>query len=111
MTKKIMSIAAAALMFAACNEPLNDAAEVEKDSNEPEKVSTKSHWGNKIEDPYTVTNMRLAFKELMKKGNNSLSKAGVSEQQIEPTHLHLKFIPKNDEEWRILKMFASWKNK
>ena len=103
MKFNFLSVAAAALLFAACNEPLNDAAEVEKDSNESEKVSTKSHWGNKIEDPYTVANMRLAFKELMKKGNNSLSKAGVSEQQIEPTHLHLKFIPKNDEEWRILK--------
>ena len=104
MKSKILSVAAAALMFAACNEPLNDAVEnLEKDSNESESVSTKSHWGNKIEDPYTVTNMRLAFKELMKKENNSLSKAGVNEQQIEPTHLHLKFIPKNEEEWRILK--------
>ena len=41
MKSKILSVAAAALMFAACNEPLNEAAEVEKDSNEPEKVSTK----------------------------------------------------------------------
>lgn len=105
MKLRFLSVAAAALMFAACNEPLNEAAEnLEKDSNESESVSTKSHWGNKINDPYTVSNMRLAFKELMKKKNNSLSKAGVNEQQIEPTHLHLKFIPKNESEWRLLKM-------
>ena len=32
MKSKILSVAAPALMFAACNEPLNDAAEVETDS-------------------------------------------------------------------------------
>ena len=102
--KKLCYYAVAATMFlAACNESLNEATEVEKDSNESnvEQISNKSHWGNKIEDPYTVDHMRLAFKELMKK-NNSLSKAGVSVEQIEPTHLHLKFIPKNEEEYDLL---------
>ncbi|MBR4327854.1 MAG: hypothetical protein IKP73_20240 [Bacteroidales bacterium] len=96
----------AALMTAvACSEPLNEVAE-EEDSNTSEVATiatTKSHWGNKIEDPYSVSNMRLAYKELMKNSGSTLSKAGVVEEDIAPTHLHLKFIPKNEEEWRILK--------
>ncbi len=102
MKFKFLTIATTALMFAACNEPLNEAVGVGIDSNESEKKSTKSHWGNRIENPYTVTNMRLAFKELMKKENNSLSKLGISEQQIKTTHLHLKFIPKTYEELDLL---------
>ena len=104
--KRVFSfaLAAALMMAAACSEPLNEVAEEATPQNEGAETPKKSHWGNKIEDPYSVSNMRLAYKELMKHPDNTLSKAGVSETDIQPTHLHLKFIPKNEEEWRILKL-------
>lgn len=99
----IISFVALLMLAAACSEPLDEAAEELSPQNEGAETPKMSHWGNKIEDPYSVTNMRLAFKELKKNSESGLSKAGVTEAQIVPTHLHLKFIPKNEEEWRILK--------
>ena len=100
----LFALVAALMMAAACSEPLDEAAEEATSLSEGAETPKKSHWGNKIEDPYSVSNMRLAYKELMKHPGNTLSKAGVSETDIQPTHLHLKFIPKNEEEWRILKL-------
>lgn len=102
--KRIMFLAfvAVLMMAAACSEPLNEAAEELSPQNEGAETPKMSHWGNKIEDPYSVSNMRLAFKELMKSSEGSLSKAGVTEAQIVPTHLHLKFIPKNEKELDLL---------
>ena len=99
---KILALAAATLFAAACNEPLDEAAEEAATPQNEETATTKSHWGNKIDDPYSVANMRLACKELEKSPESSLSKAGVTEAQIETTHLYLKFIPKTFEELRML---------
>ena len=101
---KFLAFVAVLMMAAACSEPLNEAAEELSPQNEGAETPKMSHWGNKSEDPYSVSNMRLAFKELMKTSEGSLSKAGVTEAQIVPTHLHLKFIPKNEEEMDLLRL-------
>lgn len=100
----LFALVAALMMVAACSEPLDEAAENEGTSalEATAAVAAKSHWGNKIEDPYSVSNMRLAYKELMKNSGSTLSKAGVVEDDIAPTHLYLKFIPKTFEELRLL---------
>ena len=99
---KFLAFVAVIMMIAACSEPLDEAAECTPPSNDGAETPKMFHWGNKMEDPYSVSNMRLAFKELMKNSESSLSKAGIAETQIVPTHLHLKFIPKNDEELDLL---------
>ncbi|MBQ3619702.1 MAG: hypothetical protein II939_16270 [Bacteroidales bacterium] len=104
MKKLTFLAASAAIMLAACSEPLQEEAEINK-SKEPTKVEkTISHWGNKIEDPYTVENMRRAYDELTKGETQSLTKKGLQKEQITTTHLSVKFIPKDENEWRILKL-------
>ena len=98
--KKIMSIAAAALMFAACNEPLNDAVEVEipQTGDETDEVIVPDNGtivlGEKLPNPYSLDNMRKAIEELNK---SSLSKSVVS-TDIKPTHYYMRFKPKNEAE-------------
>lgn len=88
------------MLSSACTESVNDQDVVVVDPVKQEQGA--SYWGNKINDPYSVDNMRRAYAELVKDKESSLSKAGVSIEQIMPTHLYLKFIPKNSEEWKIL---------
>lgn len=72
-------------------------------------IKQEAHWGNKIENPYTVQNMCRAYDELMNCSGSTIAKYGFSKNQIITTHLYLKFIPKNMEELRILK-FSYWKS-
>ena len=64
--------------------------------------------GKKLENPYSVTNMKKAFKSLKAKSTLATTSANAStlsndvEIAIKPTHLYVKFIPKNDEELSIL---------
>lgn len=53
--------------------------------------------GEKLENPYSVTNMKKALKSL-----NKSSKASNTEN-IKATHLYIKFSPKTEEELGILK--------
>jgi len=64
--------------------------------------------GKKLENPYSVANMKKAYKSLKAKSTLATTSANLStlsndvEIAIKPTHLYLKFIPKNDEELSIL---------
>ena len=53
--------------------------------------------GKQLEDPYAIKNMKLAYSNL--KSTNS----GAPDVDIKPTHYYLRFLPKNEEEWAILK--------
>lgn len=54
--------------------------------------------GNKLENPYSVSNMRLALESLSPE-----EAAGLSVDDISTSHLYVKFKPKNDEELDLLK--------
>lgn len=54
--------------------------------------------GEKLDNPYSLRNMRKALNNLLPS-----TRAGVEETDIEPTHLYVKFKPKNDEELSVLK--------
>lgn len=71
------------MMADACSEPLNEVAEEATPQNEGTETPKKSHSGNKINDPYSVSNMRLAYKELMKLHGNTLWKVGQTEHPTE----------------------------
>ena len=52
--------------------------------------------GNKLENPYTVDNMQLAYRNLQ--GSNQLKSAIT----IETTHYYVRFLPKSEEELEVL---------
>lgn len=57
--------------------------------------------GEKLENPYTVENMRQALENLKK--SNKSAKSLTDEIEITTTHLYVKFIPKTENELDILK--------
>ncbi len=57
--------------------------------------------GNQLEDPYALKNMKKAYSNL-KTANPSLP-----DVDIQPTHLYLRFLPSNEEEWGLLKSDTS----
>jgi hypothetical protein len=57
--------------------------------------------GAKIENPYSLTNMRKAYLELASSG--SLKSASTDTSVIQPTHLYVRFLPKDTLEYDILK--------
>ncbi|MBO7438455.1 MAG: hypothetical protein J6U21_02130 [Bacteroidales bacterium] len=101
--KRVFSfaLAAALMMAAACNEPLNEVAEEATPQNEA--VETTDNvvpgdgpivLGDKLPNPYSMENMRKAIAELQSRG---LSKAALS-TDIKPTHYYMRFKPKNEAE-------------
>ncbi len=56
--------------------------------------------GKKLENPYTVENMRKAYQTLSV--NSQLKSATVTESEIDVTHLYVRFLPKTDEEYALL---------
>ena len=52
--------------------------------------------GEQLEDPYSIINMKKAYASLRKSGD-------VPEIDITPTHKYLRFLPKNEIEWGLLK--------
>jgi len=58
--------------------------------------------GKKLEDPYALKNMKKAYSNLKS------TKSGTPDVDIQPTHLYLRFLPKNEQEWSILKSDTSF---
>jgi hypothetical protein len=53
--------------------------------------------GKQLQDPYSLKNMKQAYINL-KSAN-----PGTPDIDIQPTHTYMRFLPKNEEEWAILK--------
>ena len=92
--------ASAALLFAACSEPLEETfqeIEVETDTSiAPTKQQTI--LGKPIENPYSLNYMRQALAEYQK---TSPSKAALN-YEIEANFLHVRFLPANADEFNQL---------
>jgi len=58
--------------------------------------------GKKLENPYTVENMRKAYQTLSV--NSQLKSATVTESEIDVTHLYVRFLPKTDEELGVIQI-------
>lgn len=54
--------------------------------------------GDKLENPYSVENMKKALEELQGSGMSSKSSIDIS-----ATHLYVRFLPKNEDELTVLK--------
>ncbi|PCI33329.1 MAG: hypothetical protein COB60_07870 [Flavobacteriaceae bacterium] len=59
--------------------------------------------GKKLENPYSVTNMKKALNNLKTSSKKSAKSTDNFNINVETTHLYIKFIPKNEEELAILK--------
>lgn len=57
--------------------------------------------GAKLENPYSVTNMRIAYNDDTIRPK--LAAAGIDEEDINTTHFYVKFQPDNEEELQLLK--------
>lgn len=53
--------------------------------------------GDKLEDPYNFKNIKYAYQLLKNK------KVDMPDIDIKPTHNYLRFLPKNEKEWDVLK--------
>jgi len=74
---------------------------------EPFLESEKSHFqegmiqlGEKLNNPYTVENMRKAYQNITK--HSQLKSSDITEADIEVTHFYVRFLPKSERELGIL---------
>lgn len=80
-----------------CQREEVELIEPEQTQSELPDLSSITKLGKKLENPYSVTNMKRAWESLSKK--SKVSKTG----DIETTHLYVKFKPKTEEELSLLK--------
>ncbi|WP_144960600.1 hypothetical protein [Gillisia sp. Hel_I_86] len=87
------------ILIYSCQKEDDFYLESQGDRNEPD-ISNSRVLGKKLENPYSVTNMKKAYDNLKNKSKN----ANNFNLDIKATHLYIKFIPKSEEELSILKM-------
>ncbi|KMQ50660.1 hypothetical protein CHISP_2343 [Chitinispirillum alkaliphilum] len=66
--------------------------------------------GEKLDDPYTIENMRAAFMSLLSKDNAGLHKRAAiedSEFEIDPNYIYVKFLPYGEEQWAIMEGYET----
>ena len=89
------------LVVSSCQKEESDPLGLSKTESENINVPRMTKLGKKLENPYSIGNMKKAWKNLSKK--YKISKNG----EIETTHLYIKFKPKTMEELGILKQDSS----
>jgi hypothetical protein len=65
-----------------------------------EEKGLATQLGEKLENPYSVANMKKALANLRK--SKSAAKMAADDFEITTTHLYLKFTPKNEQELDVL---------
>ena len=74
--------------------PINNNSSTPTESQIPVKSESVTILGDKLENPYTVENMQLAFNQLTSDKNQN--------ETLEKTDLYVRFLPKNSSELKIL---------
>ena len=80
--------------------------------SETESQSKREDWiklGKKLENPYSIKNMRLALQNLKVKKTSSVSRIALIDQEfsIEPNYLYVEFQPQTEAEEAVLKQDSS----
>jgi len=74
---------------------------IDKSDNQQNQTIKQSEGfivlGEKLEDPYALDNMIKAYENLKS------TKSNTPNFKIKPTHKYIRFLPKNEKEWGILK--------
>ena len=96
--RKKLALPVLLLLLVSCSE--NGTLEIQPESpiakvQEPEGMMV---LGEKLNNPYSVVNMRKAYAAL-----SPQTKSGISDDDISATHRYVKFIPKTEDELSLLK--------
>lgn len=96
--KKLCYYALLLLLFTSCND--GDELKMTMDSAETLNIEPEGMMmlGEKLNNPYSVSNMILAYKALMPQ-----TRSDINCDEISATHRYVKFIPKTEEELSLLK--------
>lgn len=98
----ITGMLAIILILTSCNkEDYNIDTPINKENSNVQQSEGLIVLGKQLDDPYALKNMKQAYSNL--KSANSETPDIV----IQPTHKYLRFLPKNEEEWEILKSDTS----
>ncbi|MDY6024748.1 hypothetical protein [Bergeyella zoohelcum] len=87
------------VLFSCSRELSHEMKESQLDSKEDNSYLYSR--GSKLENPYSVENMKKAFDELQR---NDQIPNNISENFIRTSHLYIKFIPKSEDEISKLKV-------
>lgn len=74
--------------------PMPDAPPTSQDASTTDGMTVLGH---RLENPYSVENMRKALEKLSPK-----TRAGITDMDIQPTHYYVKFHPRSSEELDLL---------
>lgn len=99
--KKISCLFIAIFTLISCTQnELTTPIEQIDNSNNVEQVEIKII--KKLENPYSVSNMKKAYESLV---NDGMLRSNI---QIEATHLYVRFLPKNTIEFDLLKSVSGY---
>jgi hypothetical protein len=90
-----------ALMFQACQEDEvleNETPNPDIEEYLQENGLTETKLGEKLDNPYSVSNMRVAYDSLVKQNN----RLNFSSDIIKTTHYYLKFFVSSAEDYDLL---------
>ncbi len=96
---KLALVCLSLLFFASCKreyEHISPSKEINTQTGPAEKIVL----GRKLENPYSVENMKLAFSNIASSSNSRISS---DNSPVRLTHLYLRFLPKDWAEYDLLK--------
>ncbi len=102
----ILAILFGGILLLGCKDTISDikADLGETLANTTEQAAgDKTILGERLENPYTVENMRKALNELKEEPQLKSSAAELDNIEVKATHLYVRFLPQSDKELGILK--------
>jgi len=98
MKRKLLAMLSIAMMFQACQEDKvleNENPNPSIEEYYQENGLTETKLGKKLDNPYSVSNMRVAYESLAKQNN----RLNFSSDIIQTTHYYLKFFVSSAEDY------------
>ena len=99
---KLLLLILVNILFISCDQEFEEIDKNQKDNSMSLRKSNENILGKKLENPYSVKNMKIAFENLKKNGL-----ANGTKDNIKATHLYVKFKPINEDELDLIKKDSS----
>jgi hypothetical protein len=96
---KLAFVCLSLIFFASCKRE-HEHISPSKEGNTQTGPAEKIVLGRKLENPYSVENMKLAFSNIASSSNSRISS---DNSPVRLTHLYLRFLPKDWAEYDLLK--------
>ncbi|MCG8582661.1 MAG: hypothetical protein MI866_22245 [Bacteroidales bacterium] len=110
MKSFIFALLFGGMLFSGCKDTIS---EIKADIKEPEILPTEqpsmgmTTLGKKLENPYSIENMRKALEELKKEPQLKSASGELDNIEIKPTHLYVRFLPEDEDKLNVLKRDTS----